>query len=114
MRDYKKAAATLKGVAEHISGPLKGEVTQRLALLLEQAGDFKEAAVYWQKLVNEGANPVRAPLPEGKAGRGRSQGEEIGVQFRNSIRAGRASPFCGGHRPPYGCQGIAALPTSGK
>ena len=60
-KDYKKAAAALKGVAEHTSGPLKGEVTQHLALLLEQAGDFKEAAVYWQKLVNEGANPAVLP-----------------------------------------------------
>ncbi len=54
--DYKKAAATLKGVEERISGPIKGEVTQRLALLLEKAGDFKAAAIYWQKLVNEGNN----------------------------------------------------------
>ena len=61
LKDYKKAAAALKGVAEHTSGPLKGEVTQHLALLLEQAGDFKEAAVYWQKLVNEGANPAVLP-----------------------------------------------------
>ncbi len=61
LKDYKKAAATLKGVAEHTSGPLKGEVTRHLAVLLEQAGDFKEAAVYWQKLVNEGANPSVLP-----------------------------------------------------
>ena len=60
-QEYKKAAATLKGVEEHLSGPLKGEVTQRLALLLEKAGDFKEAAVYWQKLINEGANPSVLP-----------------------------------------------------
>lgn len=58
MKDYKKAAATLKGVVEHASGPVKGEVTQHLALLLEKAGDFKEAALYWQQLVNEGANPT--------------------------------------------------------
>lgn len=61
MGDYKKAAATLKGVEEHISRPVKGEVTQRLALLLEKAGDFKEAAVYWQKLVNQGGNPSVLP-----------------------------------------------------
>jgi lipopolysaccharide biosynthesis regulator YciM len=56
--DYKKAAATLKGAAEHISGPLKSEINERLAVLFEKAGDFKEAAVYWQKLINEGPNPA--------------------------------------------------------
>jgi tetratricopeptide (TPR) repeat protein len=56
--DYLKAAATLKEVAEHTSGPLKAEATQRLALILEQAGDFKEAAVYWKKLVDEPGNPA--------------------------------------------------------
>jgi predicted negative regulator of RcsB-dependent stress response len=61
LKDYKKAAATLKGVEEHISGPLKSEITQRLALLLEKAGDFKEAAVYWQKLINQGGNPSVLP-----------------------------------------------------
>ena len=59
--DYKKAAAILKGVVEEISGNLKGEETQRLALLLEQAGDFKEAAVYWKKLLDEGGNPALQP-----------------------------------------------------
>jgi len=59
--DFKKAAATLKGVAEQTSGPLKSEVSQRLALLLEQAGDFKEAAVYWKKLLDEGGNPALQP-----------------------------------------------------
>ena len=61
LKDYKKAAATLKGVEEHISGPLKGEITQHLALLLEKTGDFKEAAVYWQKLVDGGGNPSVLP-----------------------------------------------------
>lgn len=56
--DHLKAAATLKEVAEHASGPLKAEATQRLALVLEQAGDFKEAAVYWKKLVDEPGNPA--------------------------------------------------------
>ena len=56
--DYQKAAATLKQVAEQTSGSLKAEATQRLALVLEQAGDFKEAAVYWKKLVDEPGNPA--------------------------------------------------------
>jgi len=61
LKDYQKAAATLKGVEKRTSGPLKGEVTQRLALLLEQTGDFKEAAVYWKKLLDEGGNSAVAP-----------------------------------------------------
>ena len=56
--DYQKAAASLKQVEEQASGPLKAEATQRLALVLEQAGDFKEAAVYWKKLVDEPGNPA--------------------------------------------------------
>jgi predicted negative regulator of RcsB-dependent stress response len=59
--DFKKAAAALKGVEEQISGPLKGEVTQRLALLLERAGEYKEAVVYWKKLVEESGNPALRP-----------------------------------------------------
>lgn len=59
--DFKKAAATLKEAEGQITGPLKGEVAQRLALLFEKAGDFKEAAVYWQKLINEGGNPAVLP-----------------------------------------------------
>jgi len=59
--DFKKAAATLKGVEEQVSGPFKGVVIQRLALLLEQAGDYKEAAVYWTKLLDEGGNPALQP-----------------------------------------------------
>ena len=42
-------------------GSLKGEATQRLALVLEQAGDFKEAAVYWKKLLDEPGNPALPP-----------------------------------------------------
>jgi tetratricopeptide (TPR) repeat protein len=60
--DFKKAAAALKEVADHFSGPLKGEINQRLALLLEKSGDFKEAVVYWKKLMDEGSsNPAILP-----------------------------------------------------
>lgn len=59
--DHKKAAAILKGVVEETSGRLKGEETQRLALLLEQAGDYQEASVYWKKLLDEGGNPALQP-----------------------------------------------------
>lgn len=65
LKDYRKAAATLKGLEERTSGPLKSEVTQRLALLLEQTGDFKEAAIYWKKLLDTGGNsPVLPYLKE--------------------------------------------------
>ncbi len=64
--DFKKAAATLKGVEEQVSGPFKGVITQRLALLLEQAGDYKEAVVYWKKLLDEGGNPAMKPYLEEK------------------------------------------------
>ncbi len=61
MGDYKKAAATLKPVAENISGPLQRDVLQRLALLYERAQDPKEAAIYWRKLVEKPPNPSMVP-----------------------------------------------------
>ncbi|MCX5892602.1 MAG: tetratricopeptide repeat protein [Deltaproteobacteria bacterium] len=74
--DYQKAAAALKGVEGHLSGPLTGEITQRLALLLEKAGDFKEAAVYWQKLINEGANPAVIPYLKEKLAAAEAKGKK--------------------------------------
>jgi predicted negative regulator of RcsB-dependent stress response len=59
--DYKKAAAALKTVQEQTSGPLKGEVLQRLALFLEKSGNYQEAAVYWKKLLDQGGNPSLMP-----------------------------------------------------
>lgn len=56
--DFPKAAATLKEAEEHLSGPIKGEVASRLALLYEKAGDYKDAAVYWKKLVEAGGDPA--------------------------------------------------------
>jgi predicted negative regulator of RcsB-dependent stress response len=53
MGDFKKAAATLKPVAETISMPLKVEVMRRLAILYEHAKEPKEAAVYWRKLLEQ-------------------------------------------------------------
>jgi len=76
LKDYKKAAATLKGVEERTSGPLKGEVTQRLALLLEQAGDYKEAAVYWKKLLDEGGNAAVTPYLKEKLAATEAKGKK--------------------------------------
>ena len=75
--DFKKAAATLKGVAENVSGPFKTGVTQRLALLLEKAGDFKEAAVYWNKLLGEGSsNPAILPYLKEKLAAAEAKGKK--------------------------------------
>jgi predicted negative regulator of RcsB-dependent stress response len=59
--NFKKAAEVLKPVAEHISGPLKAEVTRRLAMLYDQAKEPKEAAVYWRKLLEQPPDPALAP-----------------------------------------------------
>jgi tetratricopeptide (TPR) repeat protein len=59
--DVKKAAATLQRVEGEASGPFKGEVSQRLARLLEQAGDYQEAAGYWKKLLDDPSNQAIAP-----------------------------------------------------
>jgi predicted negative regulator of RcsB-dependent stress response len=59
--DFQKAAATLKLVESEAGGPFKGGVGQRLARLLEQAGDHKEAAGYWKKLLDDPTNQPMAP-----------------------------------------------------
>ncbi len=74
--DFKKAAATLKGVAEQTDGPLKGEALQRLALLLEKSGDYKEAGVYWQKLLDQGGNPAMIPYLKEKLAAAKAKGKK--------------------------------------
>jgi predicted negative regulator of RcsB-dependent stress response len=64
--NFKKAAAVLKPLAEQSSGPMKGEVMRRLALLYDQAKEPKEAAVYWRKLVEQPPDPVLAPYLQEK------------------------------------------------
>jgi tetratricopeptide (TPR) repeat protein len=64
--EYKKAAAALKASEEQTSGPLKGEVLQRLALFLEKSGDYQEAAIYWKKLLDQGNNPAMMPYVKEK------------------------------------------------
>jgi tetratricopeptide (TPR) repeat protein len=59
--EFKKAAATLKPVADQTSGPMKTDVIRRLALLYDQAQEPKEAAVYWRQLVDQPPNPALAP-----------------------------------------------------
>ncbi len=74
--DFKKAAATLKLVEAQASGPFKGLVTQRLALLLDQAGDPKEGAVYWKKLLDEGGNPAMVPYLKEKLAADEAKGKK--------------------------------------
>jgi predicted negative regulator of RcsB-dependent stress response len=73
--DFPKAAATLKEAEESLSGPIKGEVTSRLALLYEKAGDFKDAAVYWKKLVEAGGDPAVLPYLKEKLAAAEAKGK---------------------------------------
>jgi predicted negative regulator of RcsB-dependent stress response len=66
MGNFKKAAEVLKPLAEHISGPLKSEMTRRLALLYEQAQEPKEAAAYWRKLLEQPPDAALVPYLEEK------------------------------------------------
>jgi tetratricopeptide (TPR) repeat protein len=61
MGDYKKAAAVLKAAQSRLPGPLSSEIDQRLALLLEQTGDYPAAAVYWKKLLDQPGSPLLVP-----------------------------------------------------
>lgn len=49
--DFKKAASVLKPAADQVRGPFQGEVWRRLAFLYEKAGEPREAAPYWKKLL---------------------------------------------------------------
>jgi predicted negative regulator of RcsB-dependent stress response len=65
--EVRKAAEVLKTVADKITGPLQNEVYVRLALLLEQAGEAKDAGQYWQKLLEKSPDPALAPYFREKA-----------------------------------------------
>jgi tetratricopeptide (TPR) repeat protein len=59
--DFRKAAQTLQTVAGKAARPLQHEIYRRLAMLLEQAGEPKEAAQYWQKLLDQVPDPALLP-----------------------------------------------------
>ncbi len=59
--DFKKAAQVLKPLGEKTTGALQGEIWRRLAMLTEAAGDPKEAAGYWRKLLENPSNPALLP-----------------------------------------------------
>jgi predicted negative regulator of RcsB-dependent stress response len=64
--NYKKAAATLQPVVDQTYGPLKSEVMRRLATLYDKAGEPKEAAIYWRKLVGNSPDAVLVPYFQAK------------------------------------------------
>ncbi len=59
--DFRKASQTLQPLAEKVTGPLQNEIYLRLALLLEQAGEPKEAGEYWRKLLDKPPDPSLLP-----------------------------------------------------
>ncbi len=65
--DFKKAAAALKPVAEDSTGAFQAEVMQRLAMLSEKAGDPREAALYWRKLLDLSPNAALMAYLQEKA-----------------------------------------------
>ncbi len=64
--DFKQAAAALEPLEEKTSGPLQQEIYRRLGLLLEKAGDYKGAARYWSKLLEQPPVPGMAPYLQEK------------------------------------------------
>ncbi len=64
--DYRQAAALLKPLAEKSTGVQKGELTWRLARLLEAAGDKAEARRYYQLLVESPPEPGLKPYMQEK------------------------------------------------
>jgi len=65
--DFRKAAQTLQPVANKAARPLQNEMYRRLAMLLEQGGEPKEAAQYWQKLLDQVPDPALLPYIKEKA-----------------------------------------------
>jgi lipopolysaccharide biosynthesis regulator YciM len=58
--DYLKAVAVMKPVADQVAGPFQAEVWRRLAYLHEKAGEPREAAPYWKKLLEQPNQPPGA------------------------------------------------------
>jgi predicted negative regulator of RcsB-dependent stress response len=64
--NFKKAAEVLKPLAGEASGPMKGEVMRRLAMLYDQAKEPKEATVYWRKLLDQPPDAALVPYLQEK------------------------------------------------
>lgn len=56
--EYVRAAQTLKPVAEQARGGYQTVLLARLALLYDKAGNPKEAALIWEKLLSQAQNPA--------------------------------------------------------
>lgn len=56
--DYARAAQTLKPLADQTSGSYQAIVLPHLALLLDKAGNHKEAADYWGRVISQAHNPA--------------------------------------------------------
>ena len=56
--EFRKAAQTLQTVVDNAPRPLQNEMYRRLAMLFEEAGAPKEAAQYWQKLLDQVPDPA--------------------------------------------------------
>lgn len=56
--DYVKAAETLKPVVEEVTGNYQSVLLSHLGLLYERAGNPKEAAAVWQRLLPQAHNPA--------------------------------------------------------
>jgi hypothetical protein len=56
--DYAKAAETLKPLADQTSGSYQSIILARLALLDDKAGNHKEAADLWQRLIAQAHSPA--------------------------------------------------------
>ncbi|MEW6388438.1 MAG: tetratricopeptide repeat protein [Thermodesulfobacteriota bacterium] len=59
--DYDQAAQVLQAAADKAPGFYKRELMLRLAWMLEKAGKAKEAAPYWQRLLEAPPNPALVP-----------------------------------------------------
>lgn len=59
--NFAEAAKVLQPQAEKTSGPFQGELTRRLAWLLDKAGNHQEANKHWQKLLEKASSPVLVP-----------------------------------------------------
>jgi predicted negative regulator of RcsB-dependent stress response len=56
--DYAKAAQTLKPLVDQISGSYQAIVLAHLALLYDKAGNHKEAADIWERVLSQAHNPA--------------------------------------------------------
>ncbi|MBM4285414.1 MAG: tetratricopeptide repeat protein [Deltaproteobacteria bacterium] len=75
--DFHRAATALAPPLEKGTGPQQGELLRRVAWLYEKAGNNKEAARYWRKLLERPPTPALVPyLKEKLAALGPEPGKD--------------------------------------